>query len=176
MTEKLQRSAVVVSTRVPPKQDYSYQVERIQIGRPATDLTPKEFEEWINHLRIVSVKLYDMQRSVAAREHAFDARKYKWSVVIRGLKRTVMWQASVLEEKGYPAIQEKVKKLFRWVPESIPAEVRKDMKESGEKDPPPFLTEAFLYPTLGKDDARTLLSLVGDVAESVGMERHPHVQ
>jgi hypothetical protein len=44
------------------------------------------------------------------------------------------------------------------------------MYDEGDEDAP-FMTEAFLYTALGKEDARTLLALVGTVIAACGLDR-----
>ena len=60
--------------------------------------------------------------------------------------------------------------LRKWVPEGVPEEVRKDAEECGE-DPTgiPFFTEAFLYPLLGKEDARSLLGRMRRLCDAAGI-------
>lgn len=70
-------------------------------------------------------------------------------------------------------------RLLSWRPETgFPAQLKKDNpylpdKESkNEIDSPeiPFLSETFLYPLLGKEDARTLLALVDHLIMGVGLD------
>lgn len=54
-----------------------------------------------------------------------------------------------------------VEKMDDWVPMCLPQVVRDDNDYMTEKEllSMPFMTEAFLYPLLGKEDARTLLAV-----------------
>lgn len=60
--------------------------------------------------------------------------------------------------------------LRAWHPEYTPVEVLTDWKACGgdANDIPPFFTEAYLYPLLGKNDARTILALMRPVWELIG--------
>lgn len=64
-------------------------------------------------------------------------------------------------------------KLKTWAPESGPAILRAcEHFEKGDEDAP-FFTETFLYLTIGKEDARTLLAYMRTLAEAVGgVARH----
>ncbi len=66
-----------------------------------------------------------------------------------------------------------LEKLKKWAPESGPALLRKcEHFEEGDEDAP-FFTETFLYLMIGKEDARTLLAYMRDLAEAVGgVARH----
>lgn len=82
-----------------------------------------------------------------------------------------------LRVKDYKAMLAKaveaVEKLKTWAPESGPGLLRKceDFTE-GDEDAP-FFTETFLYLMIGKEDARTLLAYMRNVAEAVGgVARH----
>lgn len=163
-------------TRVPPKVEYENYTEQIKIGIPARNLTEGELKAWIEHFRRISYKLREAQREIVAREKGFEQRKWRWAGVIRGLKRTVDWQASVLgvEKPGIPLAIEKARELFRFTPEFEPDYIRKakkrDKEDSGE--PYPFFTEGFLYESIGKEDARTVLALVRELAQALGMDGH----
>ena len=73
------------------------------------------------------------------------------------------------------SLQEAAIDLFMWRPESgFPKGVRGSTEYGAEKDNEdvPFLTESFLYPLLGKEDARTLMALVNNLFRSMGVEPH----
>jgi hypothetical protein len=76
---------------------------------------------------------------------------------------------------------EAVRHLYAWVPmmnvkyASKLTEgayfTKKDKYGLNDEDPKiPFLTESFLYNLLGKEDARTLLALLRQAFESVGID------
>ena len=60
-----------------------------------------------------------------------------------------------------PELREAVKELFAWVPGELPETVDRS-EECGmyqpEDEGAPFFTETYLYNTLGKDLARSLLA------------------
>jgi len=66
--------------------------------------------------------------------------------------------------------------LFTWGPEhGMPDYMIKEGKRAkmygkGDEDAP-FMTEAFLYTALGKEDARTLLALVNHVVAAAGLDQ-----
>jgi hypothetical protein len=65
--------------------------------------------------------------------------------------------------------------LFMWRPESgFPKEMKKHGDGSEQDATVPFLTESFLYPLLGKEDARTLMSLVDNLFRAMGVEPHAY--
>jgi|WetSurMetagenome_2_1015567.scaffolds.fasta_scaffold72590_2 hypothetical protein len=70
-------------------------------------------------------------------------------------------------------------RLLKWRPESgFPEQLKKDnvylpdKETKNEIDSPeiPFMSEAFLYPLLGKEDARTLMALVDHLLAGVGLD------
>ena len=67
-------------------------------------------------------------------------------------------------------LRERLAKLREWEPEWTPQVVREEFKECGVEpgEVVPFFTEAYLYPLLGKEDARTLLALMRPVWELIG--------
>jgi hypothetical protein len=81
--------------------------------------------------------------------------------------------------------KESIKKLLEWVPEAVPLEkisrINYPVKDFGKvfftgdsavkaDDKQPFFSEAYLYNLLGKEDARTLLALMRQLCESLGIE------
>jgi hypothetical protein len=68
-------------------------------------------------------------------------------------------------------ILEALAEFFDFRPEAIPSEVAKDMKSSkrAPDDCPPFMSESFLYPLLGKSDARTLLGRMRKLLRALGV-------
>lgn len=66
-------------------------------------------------------------------------------------------------------------KLYTWspeqgMPEYIVHEAKRARYYSEGDETAPFLSEAFLYSALGKEDARTLLALVGAVIAAAGID------
>jgi len=53
-------------------------------------------------------------------------------------------------------LRKAVEQMDNWMPECVPQVVIDD--NEGDVEDMPFMTEAFLYPLLGKSDARTLLA------------------
>lgn len=62
-------------------------------------------------------------------------------------------------------------RMESFIPESTPDAVRE--AEGDDADQIPFLSEAFLYPLLGKEDARTVLALWDSIRESLGFQSWP---
>lgn len=67
--------------------------------------------------------------------------------------------------------------LYTWapsfgMPDFLVREAKKEgyYSEEDDDDSAPVISEAFLYPLLGKDDARTLLGLVGAVVAAAGLD------
>jgi hypothetical protein len=71
-------------------------------------------------------------------------------------------------------LEEAALDLFMWRPESgFPKALKKgnDMCDGAEDDEGvPFITESFLYPLVGKEDARTFMALVNNVFRALGVE------
>lgn len=76
-------------------------------------------------------------------------------------------------------VKKAIKKLLEWVPEAVPLEkisrANYPVKIWGKvfskgDDEQPFFSEAYLYPLLGKSDARTLLALMWRLCESLGIK------
>jgi hypothetical protein len=81
---------------------------------------------------------------------------------------------SQLHHECHPeTLQEAALDLFMWRPESgFPKEMKKHGDGAEQDKDVPFLTESFLYPLLGKEDARTLMALVNNVFRACGIEPH----
>lgn len=81
---------------------------------------------------------------------------------------------SKLHHECHPeTLQEAAIDLFMWRPESGFPKKLKGNGDGSEKDENvPFLTESFLYPLLGKEDARTLMALVRNLFYSMGIDGH----
>lgn len=72
-------------------------------------------------------------------------------------------------------LRESLKNLLAWIPEmSKPSDYAEltgwEIEDAKDGDGSPFVSEAFLYIVLGKDDARTFLSRVGKVIEAAGYD------
>ncbi len=68
-----------------------------------------------------------------------------------------------LEEDGTD-LAEAFQSLKDYIPESTPDVVREDSIASGwEPGSVPFFTEGFLYPLMGKEDARSILAAIRKV-------------
>jgi hypothetical protein len=66
-----------------------------------------------------------------------------------------------------PKLKEAAKDLLKWAPEGgFPATV----EGAEEAEGAPFLSEVYLYPLLGKEDARTLLALVHGLVKQAGLD------
>lgn len=125
------------------------------------------------------LNLTDQQRHDIARD---IGRQIEWAcesyleVIVNNiaLKRKLKAPLRVKDYKAMLAkAVEAVEKLKKWAPESGPGLLRKcEGFTKGDEDAP-FFTETFLYLMIGKEDARTLLAYMRDVAESVGgVARH----
>ncbi len=66
-------------------------------------------------------------------------------------------------------IKKAVADLMDFKPEIVPDSVKKDMKRDKTEDCPPLMSECFLYPLLGKMDARTLLGRMGTLLRALGL-------
>jgi hypothetical protein len=146
---------------------------RIEIGYPARNLTQEELERWAEHLRRGARHLEQEKKSVQAIDQRYRDDRWKLENHIRGLEATCKWQASVIGEDK-PVLRlavEQVKEILEYIPYEIPSKVRTDMDRGGLKKwrRLPFFTEAFLYPLLGKEEARSLLARASRTAESVGL-------
>jgi len=78
-------------------------------------------------------------------------------------------------------VQASIKKLLEWTPEGVDLEEiskinyppnvwGKDRMFTNGDDKCPFFSEAYLYNLLGKQDGRTLLALMRQLCESLGIE------
>ena len=92
---------------------------------------------------------------VQAKKYRFeDDEKYQ---TLRAASALLYFEGDLPERA---ALRCAVEGIEKWVPESTPLAVYEDNTEGGrEAETIPFMTEAFLYPLLGKCDARTLLAL-----------------
>ena len=80
-------------------------------------------------------------------------------------------------DNGSGKIREAVIELMSWTPHwGMPAAVIKEGKKSGMyskgDEEMPFISEAFLYTLLGKDDARTLMAMINHLLRLVGFDPH----
>ncbi len=66
-------------------------------------------------------------------------------------------------------IKEAIADLMGFTPEVIPSEVMKDMKRGKSVTCPPMMSECFLYPLLGKMDARTVLAHMRALLKALGL-------
>lgn len=76
--------------------------------------------------------------------------------------------AVIKAQQAPPDIVTAIRTLDKWAPEIVPQHVRADNTHLNDVTPIPLLTEAFLYPLLGKEDARTLLALWRAITEAAG--------
>lgn len=68
-------------------------------------------------------------------------------------------------------LREEVKRLLKWRPESgFPKGVDNEGDDRVNSPYTPFITESFLYPLLGKGDARTLVAFLRGVVEAAGLD------
>lgn len=73
-------------------------------------------------------------------------------------------------------IADVLSRLMTWTPEDGASVLRATVKVHGYPYDPddakqPFFSEAFLYPLLGKEDARTLLGRLGALCDALGFDR-----
>ncbi len=140
--------------------EYSYSVVQYSKTLKALKLTPEQ------------------ERAIAADV----GRQIEWAcesyldVIVNNIavKKKLKAPLRVKDYKGMLAkAVEAIEKLKTWAPESGPGILRKcEHFTEGDEDAP-FFTETFLYLTLGKEDARTLLAYMRDLAEAVGgVARH----
>lgn len=65
-------------------------------------------------------------------------------------------------------------RLFKWRPEiGFPEALKKKNPWADERlddEDIPFLSEAYLYALLGKEDARTLMAMINNLMRAVGLE------
>ena len=82
--------------------------------------------------------------------------------------------ATLQHECRPETLEEAALALFMWRPESgFPRALKRgndDCDGSEDEEAVPFLTESFLYPLLGKSDARSLMSRIHGVFEAMGVE------
>lgn len=82
--------------------------------------------------------------------------------------------ATLQHECRPETLEEAALALFMWRPESgFPRALKRgndDCDGSEDEETVPFLTESFLYPLLGKSDARSLMSRIHGVFEAMGVE------
>ena len=79
------------------------------------------------------------------------------------------------EQKQRIKSTEEIKELLHWVPEGVPLKrisriVNGSMAYVDGDSEASFFSEAYLYNLLGKEDARTLLALIGQAFASVGIK------
>lgn len=85
---------------------------------------------------------------------------------------TLFARANTLLGQSPDVARKALARLYEWTPEQgPPASFKKSPYYAKGNEDQPFLSEAYLYPLLGKEDARTLLALLGAVATAVGYER-----
>jgi hypothetical protein len=79
---------------------------------------------------------------------------------------------STLHHECHPeTLEEAAIDLFMWRPESgFPKKLKGNGDGSENDETVPFLTESFLYPLLGKDDARSLMARVHSLFRALGVE------
>lgn len=81
-------------------------------------------------------------------------------------------EMSALLDRGDGLAREEFKRLMTWIPECLPESVIKSYEQNGARkgEVPPFFCEVTLYELLGKDQARTLLSLMNSLGEALGFD------
>ncbi len=89
-----------------------------------------------------------------ANAYRFEGSEEKYEA-LRAASAIIFFEGDKPERKD---LREAVDKMDNWVPECVPQVVIDDNDSLSSEDMP-FMTEAFLYPLLGKEDARTLLAL-----------------
>lgn len=87
-----------------------------------------------------------------ANEYRLDGNE-KYYKALRAASVIIYFEGDKPERKS---LREAVERMDNWVPEAVPQVVAED--NEGLLDTP-FMTEAFLYPLLGKMDARTILAV-----------------
>lgn len=89
-----------------------------------------------------------------------------------GFERTIKILSAIIgdEKPGLTLAQDALRELLHYRPEGAPKDVAADMKESGTNEVPPFFTEAFLYPLLGKDAARSVLARIRALKDALGYD------
>jgi hypothetical protein len=158
--------------RSPPHETFEHRLSYLFIGQPSPDIDIKSVPAWVAHFKTIWRTLRTVRDSLREQEERLDRTRWRTENEIAGLKRTVEWQAKVLGESS-PHLRiavNSVRKMVRYIPEFIPDVVRKDMKADGIKGQMPFFTEAFLYPLMGKEEARSVLASMRQVCESVGLD------
>jgi len=65
---------------------------------------------------------------------------------------------------------EAVKRIYAYKPESINVEFSELPGYEKGDDEAPFFSEAFLYPLMGKEDARTILAMLDNVVRAAGID------
>lgn len=138
------------------------------------DLPAAELQRRMQILRRRSDQIDEAKQDFHRDAEAQYQREREIENTMRGLERTVQLQAQQLgaSENGrvLGQAQSALKRLLRWKPEGVPAAVRKDMKACGETAVPPFVSEAFLYPLLGKEDARSLLGELRRLGQAIAVD------
>jgi hypothetical protein len=158
--------------RLPPTDYYDYQ--RHRVSTPPENLTPTEVHIWGKYLAGVAVNLRQANEQITHREHCIVDRAWRWANLIRGLRRTVDWQASNVDNALMTDVQKAVADLVKYCPSHLPQAVCDDLVEA-EQDVDkvagnlPLLSESFLYPLLGKDEARTVLAHIHQLGELVNL-------
>jgi hypothetical protein len=91
------------------------------------------------------------------------------------LKVTCSRCESELHHECHPeTLAEAAVDLFMWRPESGFPELKGARGKSGDEhsESVPFITESFLYPLLGKEDARSFMSRVDSLFRAMGIDPH----
>lgn len=74
-------------------------------------------------------------------------------------------------QAAHVGVEEALKSLVNYEPEAKPLLSAKAIEYYGEPEEGcPLFTESYLYPLLGKEDARTVLAMLGSVARAIGYE------
>lgn len=136
-------------------------------GRPQTEafaLDAEQAEQYMHHDALCVSRLDNPERMG-------ETDKAK-------VLQTLFERASRLMGIAPEAAHKAMRRLYEYVPEcGLPRAVKVQAKKegwiSGDENwsEIPFLSETYLYALLGKEDARTLLALVGAVATAINYDR-----
>lgn len=162
--------------RWPTEPPSPYNVWREGVAEPSNEIKGVQLEKWVHYLQSVARQLKDKEAQLKADETKLRQRAWRWAKLINGLQKTISLQADQLG--GYnPAedARKALRELARFAPNQLPAAVRKDLEDVPKAERKiPLFCETFLYNTIGKDDARTVLFLLSRVATALGIDDLEH--
>lgn len=122
-----------------------------------TGLAPAELKRRAEVLKLREERIMASEQAAQAEYRDAFARQMQSRPVIDGLTSTIRWQA---EQLGMTEKQRRTKLMGRFM-------ALLKFKVHGAKHP--FISEAELYKRLGKDDARTLLSLINQLGRELNV-------